>query len=401
VEKLRILQLVPRFPFPADDGGKIGIANIIKEFSKQNAQVTLFSLGDEDIPQEAIAEAKQYADLVLVKHNTSNTKKRIVKSLLFNHSIYIQKHSSLKVKKKLKELLKTKKFDIIHSDHTCMAPLALYAKKIQSIPIGLRLHNIEWLIWKRYADNLSFFSPKRFYIEYQASLLKDAEKRLISKMDINFAITENDMQQALKLSPKANIIVASAGVNSDEWKPDDNIERNPSELILATTYRWIHNVDALKWFIAKVLPIVKNEISDVKLTLIGKNPPQWLNSFEHLGINTLGYVDKVQPYLNRANIYIAPLFVGGGIRIKILEAMAMELPVVATSVSAEGINANEENGLYIADNVSEFAETIINLFSDENTTRLAGKKAREFVQQNFSWKKNVGIMLDEYRKLLK
>ncbi len=400
MEKLRILQLVPRFPFPADDGGKIGIANIIKEFSEQNAQVTLFSLGDEEIPQEAIDLAKQYADIILFKHNTSNTKKRIIKSLLFNHSIYIQKHINRKIKNKLKEILKSQKFDIIHADHTCMAPLALYAKKIQNIPVGLRLHNIEWLIWKRYADNLNFFSPKRFYIEYQASLLKDAEKSLINKMDINFAITENDKQRALELSPKANITVASAGVNSDEWKPDKSINRNPKELILATTYRWVHNVDAVKWFIEKVLPVIKKEIPDIKLTLIGKNPPQWLNNFQHLGVNTLGYVDKVQPYLNRANINIAPLFVGGGIRIKILEAMAMELPVVATSVSAEGINANEENGLFIADNVSQFAATIINLCLDNNTTRQIGNKAREYVLQNFSWKKNVGIMLDEYRKIV-
>ncbi|MFC2130344.1 glycosyltransferase family 4 protein [Bacteroidota bacterium] len=400
MEKLSILQLVPRFPFPLDDGGKIGIANIYREFAEQGAEITLFSLGDEKISDEALNEAKKYGDVILFNHNTDNTFRRILKSILFNNSIYLNKHISAGIKKRLKEVLNIKKIDVVHADHSCMAPLALFIKSIQNIPVGLRLHNIEWLIWKRYADSLSPLSPKRLYINQQANLLKNAESEIYNNMDVCFAITEPDRQRALELSPNANVVVASAGVNPEEWQPDDSVSRNPHELILATTYHWRHNVNALKWFIKDVLPLIKKEIPGIKLTLIGKETPDWLNQYPDTGLNVVGYVDKVQPYYNKAAINIAPLFVGGGIRIKILEAMAMELPVVASAVAAEGINAKPGNGLFFADTKEIFAKSIIELCNNPAKARKTGQAAREYVLKEYSWKQNVGIMLREYKKLI-
>lgn len=398
MEKLKILQLVPRFPFPLDDGGKIGIANIYKEFSRHGAEVTLFSLGHEYVSKDAIEDAKAFGNVFLFSHNTENTTKRIILSALFNHSIYLKKHISSQIKSEIDRLIKSQKFDVIHADHTCMAPLALYAKKKFNIPVGLRLHNIEYTIWKRYADELNWYNPKKYYIIQQSNLLKKAEAEIIKKVDINFAITQPDKQKALELSPDSNVIVASAGVNHEEWSPDDNVKRNPKEIVLATTYHWIHNINGLKWFLNEVFPTIQSEIPDAQLTLIGKEAPEWLVNYKANGINVLGYVNKVQPYYNKASINIAPLFVGGGIRIKILEAMAMELPVVATPLAAEGIKL-PKTGLFIADNKDDFANKIIYLIKNPDTARKSGTQARQFVIENYSWEKNVRIMFDEYKKL--
>lgn len=400
-KKIRILQLAPRFPFPTDDGGKIGIANILKEFHNQNAEVTFFCFVEpgENIPESAIHDAKQYCNLILFEHSTKNSLKRIASSFLLNHSIYINKHLSDKVKKKLDKLSAELEFDVIHADHTCMAPAALYLKKKHGFPVGLRLHNIEWLIWKRYADDLPAWHPKRLYIHQQAYLLRQYEKLALSKMDINFAITGPDKLRALELTKDAKITIASAGVNPGEWEPEA-IDRNPNEIIIATTYKWVHNVKAVRWFVDKVLPIVKESIPEAFLTLIGKGAPERLNDYSDKGVKLQGYVDKVQPYLNKAAVYAAPLFVGGGIRIKILEAMAIELPVVASPVAAEGITAKPENGLLIADSEKEFADSIINLLSKPGIAKGLGQKAREYIVEEYSWQKNVGIMLKEYQRLL-
>jgi glycosyltransferase involved in cell wall biosynthesis len=242
--------------------------------------------------------------------------------------------------------------------------------------------------------------PKRIYIGHQAMLLRNHEKQLYSDVDVCFAITEKDKASALKLAPTANVVVAGPGVNADEWDPDPEVKRNPQEMILATTYKWVHNVDALKWFLDNVLPIVREKIPGAYLTLLGKEPPEWLESYKSKGLNLVGYVPEVQPYLNRAGIYIAPLFVGAGIRIKILEAMAMQLPVVATPVSAEGIKAGEKEGLFISARPEEFAARIIRLMTDEPMRAAAGISARRYVLENFSWERNVRIMLDEYGKLV-
>ena len=400
-KKIRILQIAPRLPFPMDDGGRIGIANILKEFSRQGADVTFFTFKNEEFDSNYIKEAEKYCKLFFVEHSTNNTFFRIIKSFISNKSLFLTKYQSKNVFKLLKELIGKYKFDIIHADHTSMAPLAFCVSSMIKKPVGIRLHNIEWTIWKRYSETFSYIHPQRFYLESQANLLKSAESKLIKKADVCFAITEPDKQRALDLSPNAKIVIASAGVNSEEWKPDRKVIRDPFQLILATSYRWIHNVDALKWFLNKCFPLIKKSIPQASLTLIGKDPPEWLQNYIELGVNVVGYVPKVQPYLNNASVYIAPLFVGGGIRIKILEAMSMELPVVATPIAAEGIKSTSDTGLFIEKNSTDFAERVIYLLKNAEFTRKAGNAARKHIIQEYSWEKNVGLMLDEYRKLIK
>lgn len=399
---MRILQLSPQFPFPPDEGGKIGIANIYMNFSSLGAEITFFSYEEPSspVPEQHKNTAGQYGKLLIYPHCTKNTKSRIIKSFLTDSSIYLNKHISSNVKSFFREFLCNNDFDIIHADHTGMMPLALYLQSLTGIPLGLRLHNVEFMIWKRYAERLGTFNPLKIYINRQAKILKQAEKELIGKADICFPVSITDEKRAKELNPAARIITANAGVSEKDWQPDDAVRRNQFELIHATVYSWIHNIDAIKWFIENVMPEVKKRLPESVLTLLGRNVPDWLKNYISLGINPVGYVDRVQPYLNKANIYIAPLFVGSGIRIKILEAMAMELPVIATPVSAEGIYAGESEGLFIVKDKKEYASRIIELSENYVLARELGKKAREFVLNNFTWEKSVGIMYEEYRKLL-
>ncbi len=399
---MRILQLAPRFPFPTDDGGKIGIANIYRQFSDQGAEVTFIAYKEENekIPESAIREAEKYGRVLLINHSTLNSKSRILKSLISSSSIYCSKHYSQETKQKILDLIIDQDFDIVHADHSAMAKMALDLAGEKNARTGIRLHNIEWMIWQRYADMLPAWHPKRWYIQTQANRLKREEMEFFPAMDVCFAITEKEKQQALQMSSNANVTVASAGVNPEDWKPDSNVEKNPNEIILATTYHWVHNVDAVRWFINEVLPLIRQEVPKAFLSLIGKEAPGWLHEMKDKGVNVLGYVDSVQPHLRRASVYIAPLFVGAGIRIKILEAMAIGLPVVATPVSAEGINATPESGLFISDDAREYADIIIKLLKNSNKAISTGKNAREYIINNFSWKHNVGKMLEEYRKLL-
>lgn len=396
-KKLNILQLSPRFPFPEDDGGKIGIANIFKEFSNQGFEVTLFSYTCDD-DKKNLHLAKKYGQLFTLDLNTSNSPLNIFKALITNKSLYIQKHFSKKAESILLDIIKERQIDVIHADHSGMGALGLNISKKTGIPLGIRMHNVESTIWERYAHTFRNYHPKGILLRHQANLLRKYEAYLFENSDINFAITEDDLIRGKSIAPNGRFIVAGAGVNLKEWDPPI-IEKYPYTLILATTYHWIHNVDAVRWLIEKVIPIVKEKYPDLKLILLGKNPPDWLKGLEKENIFAVGYVDDVKPYLSKASVYVAPLFVGGGIRIKILEAMALELPVIATSVSAEGINANQNDGLFIADSVDQFADTISKLLSDNKIRSESGKAARKFIAQNFSWKENVGKMINEYQRI--
>lgn len=402
---MKILQLSPQFPFPPDDGGRIAIANITKEFAKAGHEVTLFCLGNTlPIPTE-LHEAKRYAKVVLCNHSTENTPLRIAAAALLPISIYMQKHIGSQVLKDITDLMKREKFDVIHADHSCMAIAAQFAQKLakntgQHLPIGLRLHNVEWIIWKRYAEKLLNNSPKKWFVSRQARLLREAEKRYYPQMDVCFAVSEKDREEALNLSSSATVVIAPHGITPEDWKIDESITRNEKEIIIATTYNWVHNVEGVQWFVEKVLPIVKATVPEAKLTLIGKNPPPFFQEWSSLGVDVLGYVDRVQPYMNRAGVYIAPLFVGSGVRIKILEAMAMGLPVVATPIAREGIVGGESEGLFTAEDAEDFAKQVIFLLENPNEARTAGMAARAYTFENYTWKSSADIMLNTYQRMI-
>lgn len=395
-KKLRILQLAPRFPFPEDDGGKIGIANIFKQFSKEH-EVLLFAFDDGKIIKSAKEEAKEFGEIYLCKHSTENTKFRIFYSIFKTEPLYLFKHYSKRVYDELLRIALKFKPNIIHADHTAMMPLAVKLKKELGIPLGQRLHNIEWMIWQRYADLLPKYHPIKIYINSQAHKLAEAEADYFSKFDVGFPITTNDLNIAKKMAPNAKLRLATAGVDTNKFTTDDKIKRNKYEIIIATVYSWRHNIDGLLWFIKKVFPLIQKEFKDTQLKLIGKNLNINLPELNQEGIQAIGYVDDVRLHLNKASVYIVPLFVGSGIRIKILEAMAMKLPVISTTIGAEGIKTNYENGLFIADEPEDFADAIIALFSSENSRDAIGEKAREFIINNYSWAKSVEIMLKEYK----
>lgn len=397
---MTILQLMPQFPFPMTDGGKIGIGNITRQFAEQGHEVHILAVSSTAISQERGAEAEQWAASVhIVEQDIRNSPANIVRSLLSPLPLYVWKFTRNAVIAHLDSLCTRYNFDCIHADHSSMIPLALHAKQKLGIPAGLRIHNVEWLIWQRYAERFAAWHPARIYLQLQADKLRLYESRFYPQFDVCFPITEDDAARARVMARDGNYIVAPAGVNPDEWLPQQG-ERNPKELVLATTYQWVHNVDGALWLINNVLPLLRKE-HDVHLTLLGKDPPESLTSLGRSDITVTGFVESVRPYLSRAGIYVAPLFVGGGIRIKILEAMAMELPVVATPVAAEGIGATQADGLFIAGSAEEFAQIVARLVAQPALARELGAKARAFVTRHYTWKHNVGIMLDAYEHLCK
>lgn len=397
---MTILQIAPQFPFPMTDGGKISIGNITRHAAELGHEVHLLAISAEDVAQNRIDEAKQWAaSVTVVKQDISNSPRNILRSLVSPLPLYIMKFVSPAVFAAIDALCEKYSFDCIHADHSSMIPLALHAAKVTAMPVGLRLHNVEWLIWQRYAERFPVWSPARWYLQWQASKLRRYETEMYPKFGACFPIAETDAERARSMAPKGKYITATAGVNIEEWKPDGR-ERDPQELILATTYDWVHNVDGVEWLIDKVLPIVQREQPGVHLTLLGKNAPERLTARNGKSVQVKGFVESVVPYFSGAGMYVSPLFVGGGMRIKILEAMAMELPVVATSIAAEGIGATASEGVFLADTPEQFAQHIIALSSHPEAARQAGSSARKFIESRYAWRRSVQIMLDTYERLL-
>jgi len=397
---MNILQLSPQVPFPPTDGGKIGIYNIYKSFVELGCKVTLVAFTNTDVSNETQNKYVHRNTIFLpIILDSRNTKFRIFKHFIFNQSLYIEKHYNKNLISIIESKIDLNQIDIIHADHSNMAKLGLEIGRKYNIPVGLRLHNVEYIIWKRYYDELKFYDPKRFFILQQYKLLKKAEAKLINDVDIAFAITEVDKKRAKSIATNANIVTVPAGVDTNVWSKEDSPKEQYS-LVIATTFNWIHNVNALNWFLDEVLGKLKSNFNKVSLNIIGKNPPDFINRYKTIGANALGFVDDVKPYIRESEVYIAPLFVGSGIRIKILEAMALGLPVVATDISAEGINADDNDGLFRANTAKEYIDIITKLFNDEALRKSSGEKARIFIENNHVWLDLISSMKKEYQSIL-
>lgn len=400
---MRILQLCPQFPFPPTDGGKIGMLSITKSLVENGAHVHVLCLSKTIPSDKDIQGFKEYtgAEIVCIQHNTTNTFIRIFLSL-FNSSdpLYITKHRSAQFHHAIEDMLKKYTFDGIFCDHSCMIESALWgATKQKGIPVFARLHNIEYKIWERYAERLSTFNPIHWYIASQAKKLRLFEARHYDKVSLCYAITNHDAMIAKNMSPQATISTLTAGVHINELIPDNTIEKIPHRMIHASTFDWIHNREALYWFLKEVFPAIKSHISNAELVVLGKHIPDDILNMKNQDILAKGFVHSIVPEYSAASFFIAPLFVGSGIRIKILEAMSLGLPVIASSIAAEGILATKDQGLIICDTAEDFAKQSVFLMNNPHIALRLGIEARNYIIQNHSWDEIGKSILFDFQQL--
>jgi glycosyltransferase involved in cell wall biosynthesis len=393
---MKILQLSPQFPYPKTDGGKQSIAYQFETFNNLGIQTYLVSINKTKPELKYLSEAKEYGEVTVFQLDTNNRLSFALKNIVSQNSIYIEKHQSNQILESIFDLADRLSPDIVWADHSNMA---WYAKKVSErigIPFVLRQHNMEYLIWERYADDLRF-GPMKLFIKWQAEKLKKDERQILKNASITFCITEEDRHKGLQLSATSDVRHMSVGVDKKciEYRTVEPIYKK--SLVIGTNYGWVHNVNGLEWFITNVLRKLVDTDKEINLNLIGKNIPTKLIEYDN--VNQIGFVEDYADELVKYQIYIAPLMVGGGIRFKILEAMALGLPVIATSVSAEGIKAGERDGLFVSDSPEKQAEMIQTLLSDSKLLNESRNAAKAFIMANHNWKLIITRVVEQLRSI--
>jgi glycosyltransferase involved in cell wall biosynthesis len=178
------------------------------------------------------------------------------------------------------------------------------------------------------------------------------------------------------------------GVDTDFFRPNGNTRSDPHGIVFTGSMDWLPNEDAIRYFTARILPQIRERIPDATLTVVGRNPYPGLVELSQKdpGITVTGRVDDVRPYMERAAVYVVPLRIGGGTRLKIYEAMAMEKPMVSTTVGAEGLPLEHGVELLIADTPDLFADSVIKLLTDGVAAREMAERAARMVREKFGWK---------------
>jgi len=289
-------------------------------------------------------------------------------------------HDSAPFIARLRTVLAERPFDAVHVDSLDLVRLL---PTVQHLPIVCTHHNVESQLLRRRGGR---------YLRHQADAIERAERQWLPRVALNIAVSPDDAAHFAMLSPGARVEVIPNGVDTDYFTPCDVAD--PQGCVFVGGTSWYPNRDALQWFVDDILP----RLGATKTTWVGRATDAERRSFAHVSdLELTGYVDDIRPYVGAAACYIAPLRVGGGTRLKLLDAWAMGKAIVSTSIGAEGLGARHEENMLIADTADAFAKAVARVLTDEALRRRLGAAARRTAMERFSWDVIGARMRDVYQ----
>ncbi len=382
---MRLLFLSITVPVPATDGGRLRVLNLLKQAAKRN-RVSFLAL--ETLPTDV--EGIEYLRSIgieahLVSHTSRLppiTLRSVSQSVLKRKPLTVARYELPAFRRAFHSLLETSSFDLIHYEmlHTGQYHLETHAKSL------LSLQNVDSHIWRRLREQT--LNPLRKCVFWsQERAFRRYENAMSNRFDLVACASEVDRELMEGICPGLSADVIPNGVDTELYQPSHKDEEE-STIIYTGSMDWFPNEDAAIYFIDEILPAIQINRPNLKFYVVGQYPSERLKRYgNRTGVVVTGRVDDVKPYIARAAVYVVPLRIGGGTRLKILEALAMGKAVVSTSVGAEGLDLTVDDEILIADEPTTFADTVIQLIDDKSIRRDLGENGRRRVEATYDWRR--------------
>jgi glycosyltransferase involved in cell wall biosynthesis len=383
---VRILWLKTELLHPVDKGGKIRSYNMLKAL-KRNCHTTYLTLDDGTADDKARELASEYChELVCVPHRrrekfTAGFYVELLLNLASNLPYAIKKYQSAEMRREIEK--RVGQFDVLICDF--LAPAVNVPRDLNCATV-LFQHNVEAMIWKRHYE-VQTNAARKAYLFRQWRKMFDFEAATCPQYDSVVAVSREDREQMEREYKVKNVYDVPTGVDTDFFRPSGEIERKPHNLVFTGSMDWLPNEDAIRYFTEQIMPRIKQSVPGVTLTVVGRDPyPGLLElSKRDPSVIVTGRVEDVRPYMEAASVYIVPLRIGGGTRLKIYEAMAMEKAIVSTSIGAEGLPVADGSEIVLADDPELFAAGVVRLLQDQGLADEIGQRAAGRVRREFGW----------------
>ena len=281
----------------------------------------------------------------------------------------------------LQKLIARERFDCAVVDH--LAPTAYFPDLEHAVFFQ---HNVETVIWRRHVTHAA--TPlHRWYFSLQAQRMFEYERRVSVAAGHIVAVSTTDAAEMQKLFGVTRVTEIPTGVNIEYFQPPPQHPSDGADLVFVGSMDWLPNVDGMLYFVRAVLPLIHRTRPDCTLAIVGRTPPPKILDLAERDprVRVTGTVPDIRPYLWSSAVSIVPLRIGGGTRLKIYEAMAARIPVVATTIGAEGLTVHPPDDIRIADTPQEFADRCLELLADASGRRRLSTAAWDMVHANFSW----------------
>lgn len=397
---MKILLLTPRIPYPLRDGGAIAMNQTIEGLIEAGCEVHLLAMNTARHwvdPQSLPPVYEQLKGLETVFVNNSINPLSAFLNLFTDKSYNISRFEQKEFTQHLKALLQKYVFDVVFFESIYTSPYLKIVKEFGAVQCVCRVHNIEHQIWQHLADNEKSFLKKK-YLHLLTSRLKQYELDILQRFDALLPISMKEFVFLEQLNP-GKCLYLPFGVEEFKLLPEVRCEKKSCYHI--GSMDWAPNVEGVEWFLQEVWQPIKQTLPEITFYVAGKNMPANLMSKRDAQIEVVGEVEDFVNFSLSKNILIVPLRSGAGVRIKILEAMAMGKTIISTSMALEGIEAIHEKHVMIADTPEDFQACIHRCFQDEEFAIRLGENAKEFVLLNFNRQRIYHHLLQQLKKLLR
>ena len=313
------------------------------------------------------------------------------------YSYHIARHSSGEISYLVQKILEEENIDIVQIETFLLGP---YIESIEGPPVVLDMHNVTWMMWER-AARISKF-PMRLFAIIEARRIYRDELRVCKSVDWCIPVSIDDLiiLKSELGNGTSNLSVVTPGVDCDSLVPLRKITSKPN-IVFVGSMHYIPNEDAVVYFCEEILPIVEQFVPDVTFTIVGAKPTSKVkNLAKKNNVVVTGFVDDVIPYYENSSVSVIPIRIAGGIRMKILEGLALGMPMVSTSIGCEGLDIQIGEELLIGDTPKEFAYQVVKLIQDKNVRTNISKQARKAAEEKFSWDISVGLLEKIYSRLV-
>ena len=385
---MHIVWLKTELLHPVDKGGKIRSYNMLKEL-KRSCQITYLTLDDGTADEDARELASEYChELVCIPHRlrekfTPGFYFELMLNLASGLPYAIKKYESSAMRNEVSRRAAEGRFDVLVCDF--LAPAVNVPRRL-GCPSVLFQHNVEAMIWKRHYEVQS--NPaKKAYLFRQWQKMRTFEGKTCPEFDCVVAVSREDREMMQQEYNVKAVYDVPTGVDTSFFRPREDRAHRPENLVFTGSMDWLPNEDAIRYFTDQILPRVKQAVPGVTLTVVGRNPYPGLVELSRRDPSVIvtGRVDDVRPFMDEAAVYVVPLRIGGGTRLKIYEAMAMEKAIVSTTIGAEGLPVADGQEIVLADTPETFAAAVVKLLRDENMAAEIGRRAAAKVRENFGW----------------
>lgn len=397
---MKVLILTYRVPFPPNSGYPIVVYNTIKGLLKLDAEITLFSINGsknkvdiDDIYDPVFEQIGFHSYNIDTEVNIWGAFFNIFSNQSYNVSRFYDDDAA----RLLENILREQEFDIIQFEGLYVVPYLDTVKENSKAKLVYRAHNIEYDVWERLAAREQF-RPRRKYLEFLSRRLKVYETEQLNRFHQVFAISHPDRQQILLMGCQTRLDVFPVAIDFEKYHVDLKKTSFPTLFHLGAM-DWRPNKEGLEWFLDEIWPDIETLSGELRFYIAGKNMQKQFFEYDSENLIVESEVFDAIEFMNSKAIMIVPLLSGSGMRVKIIEGMAMQKCIIATTMAAEGINCEPGKDILIADTPDEFYRSILQCITQPNRWREIGKNARKTVERDHEIYSNAKRMFEIYEAL--